>query len=519
VEVNNPDHNIRNNNNVSNTTEGTAFLVVRCSACLSEERVEESCIIDEGWMCSECRNFSDDYFKGTIAIPALFRSAEKVECILSVRVGSSGVGTTIDKSNDTNATGELEYLVKWKNCDWQSNSWVTQKHLKVSNQEDHLLHFLQSIVFRNLVQAALKDPEFQLCNVLPEHCTINPEELKSFGSSSSVQKIVYRCLNGKPFGVTQYVNAFTEDELKYFEKSCDSMGENEDKLLENTIDKTKDHSRTKYFVGYRYDYATRKQPFLHDDVDKLDTPTTNWMTELIQLLERRGIVPRDFLNCAVLNVYHRAGAGLGVHMDSISLFHRPIFSVRFFSKSVLSFGCRGPGMTDRKVAVPQPRGCITILEGFAANCTTHCIRPADVRKKTASIILRKVKPEMLVQLQNKEEEKEPSSLRSKDTPKKSPNNVSADNKKNKLRSSSKRTSPSNSERGDSTNARTTKKRSQDEPRSPSPSDSPTFSSSPSDSPSSPQPHATAVPENPNGSRPKRERKINNSLVNFPYIQW
>eukprot|EP01102_Stenamoeba_stenopodia_P010684 TRINITY_DN3246_c0_g1_i2.p2 TRINITY_DN3246_c0_g1~~TRINITY_DN3246_c0_g1_i2.p2 ORF type:complete len:769 (-),score=235.82 TRINITY_DN3246_c0_g1_i2:104-2410(-) len=559
-----------NNKETKNTTNPTAipittttaavaapgtYIVVRCSACLGEEQVEESHVIDEGWICSECRHFSDDYFKGTIAIPSMFRADQKVECLLSVRVGG-GVGVGNNANNANNNNGEVEYLAKWKNCDWQSNSWVTQKQLRASRQEECLLQFLQSIVFRNLVQAALKDPEFQLCNVLPELCAMannksngingsdgnghhdggdddgcGDSSSSMWSSSSPVQKIVYRCLNGKPFGVTQYLNVFTEEELQYFEKCCDSMEENEKYMMENTIDKTKDHSRTKYFVGYRYDYATRKQPFLHDDVDKLDTPATNWMTELIQLLEKRGIVPQDFLNCAVLNVYHRAGAGLGVHMDSISLFHRPIFSVRFFSKSVLSFGCRGPGMTDRKVAVPQPRGCITVLEGFAANCTTHCIRPADVRKKTASIILRKVKPEMLVTKQpDEEEQQESSSIRSRDTPKRSPQSNSTPRKS--LRSSTKR-SPESSSSSASVKQKTRamKRREQQQEEEEDDNDSPSASPSPPSSPrysasstsSSPSPHHSApttstTEANPSG-RPRREKKINVSLVNFPYIQW
>ena len=106
---------------------------------------------------------------------------------------------------------------------------------------------------------------------------------------------------------------------------------------------------------------------------------------------KQSVVPKQFVDQAVLNVYHDQGAGLGVHQgqlypflfvcfvgpfrltenvatsDPRELFSRPIYSIRLFSDSVLSFGCRGLGMVLRKQAVPLPRGVITVMECYAAN--------------------------------------------------------------------------------------------------------------------------------------------------------
>ena len=55
------------------------------------------------------------------------------------------------------------------------------------------------------------------------------------------------------------------------------------------------------------------------------------------------------------------------------------------------------GMTNPLFFVPMPRGCITVLEegGYAADQVTHCIRPCDMSGKTASIILRRIRPAVL----------------------------------------------------------------------------------------------------------------------------
>ena len=47
-------------------------------------------------------------------------------------------------------------------------------------------------------------------------------------------------------------------------------------------------------------------------------------------------------------------------------------------------------MAIRQHLIPLPRGCLTIMEGNAADMLKHCIRGDDVNGKSASIILRSV---------------------------------------------------------------------------------------------------------------------------------
>lgn len=48
-------------------------------------------------------------------------------------------------------------------------------------------------------------------------------------------------------------------------------------------------------------------------------------------------------------------------------------------------------VTSRRLCLrhPRARGCLTVMEGYAANKTKHCIRGADVSRLSVSIMLRK----------------------------------------------------------------------------------------------------------------------------------
>ena len=62
------------------------------------------------------------------------------------------------------------------------------------------------------------------------------------------------------------------------------------------------------------------------------------------------------------------------------------------SDSVLSFGCAGFGMkpTSQFIKIPLRRGAQTLMDGYAANCFTHCIRSEDTKKESISIIFRTI---------------------------------------------------------------------------------------------------------------------------------
>ena len=51
-----------------------------------------------------------------------------------------------------------------------------------------------------------------------------------------------------------------------------------------------------------------------------------------------GLLPRGFLNSWALNMYHDGSEGIQSHFDDAGRFRRPIYSLRLFSDSRLSFG-------------------------------------------------------------------------------------------------------------------------------------------------------------------------------------
>ena len=97
---------------------------------------------------------------------------------------------------------------------------------------------------------------------------------------------------------------------------------------------------------------------------------------------------KAFVEMAVVNVYAKRAAKLSVHVDPSLLFKRPIVSVRFWANGVLSFGAKGQfeGHTIQKIS--QPRGAITVMEGYAANVVTHAVMCKDVKEKGCSVMLR-----------------------------------------------------------------------------------------------------------------------------------
>jgi len=51
-----------------------------------------------------------------------------------------------------------------------------------------------------------------------------------------------------------------------------------------------------------------------------------------------GVVKDDFINSVALNVYHDGSEGLAQHFDDATRFKQPIYTLRLFSDSRLSFG-------------------------------------------------------------------------------------------------------------------------------------------------------------------------------------
>lgn len=112
---------------------------------------------------------------------------------------------------------------------------------------------------------------------------------------------------------------------------------------------------------------------------------------------KAGIVEEGFLNSVALNVYHDGSEGLAQHFDDATRFKQPIYTLRLFSDSRLSFGSQYYGFQNGAFTVPLPRGCICIMEeaSYSANGVKHCIRPCDMTGKSAAVILRQMHPNVI----------------------------------------------------------------------------------------------------------------------------
>ena len=83
------------------------------------------------------------------------------------------------------------------------------------------------------------------------------------------------------------------------------------------------------------------------------------------------------------------------HVDPPHIFDRPIISASFCADAALAFGVKftfKPMRTSEPLHLqPLPRGGLLMLQGYAADQVTHCVRPQDVTRRRAVIILRHVR--------------------------------------------------------------------------------------------------------------------------------
>ena len=110
-----------------------------------------------------------------------------------------------------------------------------------------------------------------------------------------------------------------------------------------------------------------------------------------------GIIAKDFINSVALNVYHDGSEGLAQHFDDATRFKQPIYTIRLFSDSRLSFGSQYYGFCNSAYFTPLPRGCICVMEegSYSANGVKHCIRPCDMTGKSSAVILRQMHPNVV----------------------------------------------------------------------------------------------------------------------------
>jgi len=95
-----------------------------------------------------------------------------------------------------------------------------------------------------------------------------------------------------------------------------------------------------------------------------DVPSWIYRLVVSRLVEAK-VVPKGFVNCAVINDYQPGGCIVS-HIDPPHIFDRPIITVNFFSDSALCFGCKfvfKPMRTSRPIfSVPLLRGGVTCIE-------------------------------------------------------------------------------------------------------------------------------------------------------------
>ncbi|XP_038068416.1 RNA demethylase ALKBH5-like [Patiria miniata] len=196
----------------------------------------------------------------------------------------------------------------------------------------------------------------------------------------------------------QQLQLFSDAESKEIEKKIDEVVKNglQGKYRPHTVDRAP--LRNKYFFGEGYTYGAQlskrgpgqERLYPKGEVDEIP----DWIHELVvKKLEDHELVPKGFINSAVINDYQPGGCIVS-HVDPLHIFDRPIVSASFLSDAALSFGCKFSfkpiRVTKPKVSLPMARGCVTLISGYAADEVTHCIRPQDVKARRAVIIVRRV---------------------------------------------------------------------------------------------------------------------------------
>ncbi len=158
-------------------------------------------------------------------------------------------------------------------------------------------------------------------------------------------------------GITTYENFYTNEEMKTMETMIEETEKKSlksislslyilDAYLPMTAQKTFSGNtlkRTKFFFGYRYMWTrTQLQEPLSNVAAGVRADVSQppvWMKTLLEEpMVKSGILEKDFINSVALNVYHDGSEGLAQHFDDATRFKQPIYTLRLFSDSRLSFG-------------------------------------------------------------------------------------------------------------------------------------------------------------------------------------
>ncbi|KAK9838261.1 hypothetical protein WJX81_000973 [Elliptochloris bilobata] len=207
-----------------------------------------------------------------------------------------------------------------------------------------------------------------------------------------------------PVGITTYTEVFSDAELAAMEAGACGVDQRAREgclppaCFHTTHGRAGGLKRTKLFFGARYLW-THEQMSAPEarraNGVRADVPAPPaWMKELVEApMVSAGIMPATFVDSFALNLYHDGSEGIQSHFDDAGRFDRPIWSLRLFSDSRLSFGTQLYGYTNGAFYVDMPRGCITVMQsgGYAAAGLKHCVRPVDMAGRSAGLIMRRIR--------------------------------------------------------------------------------------------------------------------------------
>jgi len=215
-----------------------------------------------------------------------------------------------------------------------------------------------------------------------------------------------------PIGVRTFINVYTDHDIARIESHVDDLYKESLNPHSYLQPETYAHSgrtaglisRTKMFFNARYlwtrshfeDPDAAVAGGIRRDVSK----APSWMSkEFESKMIEAGVISQRFVNSFACNIYHDGSEGLAQHYDDIGRFKHPVISLRLYSDSRLSFGCKLYGFNNGLFTVPMPRGSITILQenGFASNEVKHCIRPQDMSGKSGVLIMRQIHQHLMEQ--------------------------------------------------------------------------------------------------------------------------
>lgn len=114
------------------------------------------------------------------------------------------------------------------------------------------------------------------------------------------------------------------------------------------------------------------------------------------------MVPEDHINGTALNIYldknddNSVGIHIGIapHFDCYSRFDRPIVTLRLYTGARLTLGGQELGENATSV-IDLPRGAVLSLQDYAADGVKHCVRPRDMKGKSAAMIMRRHHPKCM----------------------------------------------------------------------------------------------------------------------------